>query len=118
MTTFTVRGQPVPKARPRVTRHGVYTPKKTADWEALVGWRYKEAGGELLNGTVALAVTFYRETRVKADLDNLVKAVGDSLNGIAYGDDNQVRHLEARVLYGCDEPRAVVTVKEVTDADN
>lgn len=111
MVTFIVEGQPVPKARPRVTSHGVYTPKKTADWEQLVGWRYKEAGGELLDGPVSLKMTFYRETRIRCDLDNVVKACADGLNGIAYEDDWQVHHLEAEIHYGCDEPRAVVEVK-------
>ena len=31
---FFVDGRPVPKGRPRVTRHGTYTPKSTREYEA------------------------------------------------------------------------------------
>ena len=40
----------------------------------------------------------------KPDLDNMVKAVGDAMNGIAYSDDSQIVSLKARKVYalvGC-----------------
>ena len=36
MAVFTIHAAPVGKARPRVTSHGTYTPKKTRDYEQLV----------------------------------------------------------------------------------
>lgn len=33
---FFVDGRPVPKGRPRVTRHGTYTPKSTREYEAAI----------------------------------------------------------------------------------
>ena len=42
-----VPGEPVPKARPRMTRSGhVYTPKRTADYEAAVKAAWRETGAE------------------------------------------------------------------------
>jgi len=36
--TLIIDGPPVPKARPRVTKRGVYTPLKSASYERTVGW--------------------------------------------------------------------------------
>ena len=33
---ITIPGNPVAKGRPRVSRYGTYTPKKTADFESYV----------------------------------------------------------------------------------
>ena len=35
----------------------------------------------------------------KPDIDNIAKAILDGLNGIAYGDDNQISELEIQKLY-------------------
>lgn len=108
---FVVDGQPIPKARPRVTRHGTYTPPKTAAWEELVGWSYKQARGPLFEGLVSVSMGFYRKTHVKVDADNLVKGLLDGLGGVAFHNDSQVRHIVAYVVYGSEEPRAEVIVK-------
>jgi len=107
---FIVSGDPVPKARPRVTRHGTYTEKRTKDYEEAVGWAYREAGGGLHEGNVGLRVTFWRCTRRRADLDNLVKGVADGLNGVAWSDDNQIVYLEAIKNYDSVEPRTEIEV--------
>jgi tetratricopeptide (TPR) repeat protein len=41
--SFTVDGEPQGKARPRVTRHGTYTPVKTKEYEKAVQWYMKAA---------------------------------------------------------------------------
>lgn len=111
--SFVVEGQPVPKARPRVTKHGTYTPRRTREWQQLVGWQYKMEKGPMLKGDVALDVTLHRRGRRRADWDNLGKAVADALNGIAYNDDRQVVDAHVRVVYGADAPRAEVTLREI-----
>lgn len=111
---FVVPGDPVPKARPRVTRHGTYTPQRTRDYEEAVGWAYREAGGSLHEGPMGLRVIFWHSTRRRADLDNLIKAIADSLSGIAWKDDSQIVYLEASKNINTDEPRAEVEVWEWT----
>ncbi len=102
--SFTVVGDPVPKARARTVRKGgrtwSFTPKKVTMWEKVVKEEASKYFPEPFNGPVALALAFYMKrpkSRKKdnyvmttPDLDNLEKAVLDGLNGIAYGDDKQV----------------------------
>lgn len=98
-----------------MTEHGTYTPSRTAQWEELVGWSYKEAGGRMMKGQVALYVTFRRKGQRRADIDNMIKSLVDGLNGVAYEDDQQVRRLVADVVYGCDEPGAAITIRRIDD---
>ena len=48
----------------------------------------------------------------KPDIDNVIKAVLDALNGIAYKDDARVVELEARKVYG-NEPGVAVEIHAV-----
>ena len=47
----------------------------------------------------------------KPDLDNIAKAILDSLNGIAYKDDSQIVSLLISKKYS-DRPRVEITLKE------
>lgn len=131
---FIIHAAPVGKARPRVTTHGTYTPKKTKDYEALVQREYKAQCRDIYFGTGAIAVmieAYYpipksasktkrqrmlsgeiRPT-VKPDADNVMKAVCDALNGIAYYDDAQIVESHFLKLYG-EEPKVHVTIETAT----
>ena len=127
---FIIHAAPVGKARPRVTAHGTYTPKKTKDYEALVQREYKAQCRDIYFGTGAIAVmieAYYpipksasktkrqrmlsREIRptVKPDFDNVCKAVCDALNGIAYYDDAQIVEVGFIKMYD-DSPRVKVRI--------
>lgn len=111
--TFTVIGKPVPKGRPRVNRNGhAYTPARTLDWEAQVGWAARAAmkGREPLTGPCRVELIF-RGAHGSADTDNLAKAVLDGMNTIAYLDDKQVRKLHCERAQGA--PGVDVTVAEL-----
>ena len=96
MIQFEVDGRPVPKARPRVINGHPYTPKTTRDWEELVGWQAKIAMAGKPPLEAELGVTLYfRGAHGSADLDNLVKAVLDGMNGIVYRDDKLISKLTA-----------------------
>lgn len=88
---FDVPGTPRPKARPRVTAHGTYTPKEAAAWERTVGLAALSAGmrphpkGQRVTVTVWLC-----GVGKSGDVDNYLKAILDGLNGVAYEDDRQV----------------------------
>jgi len=132
---FTVPGTPVAKARPRVDTRGArprtYTPDNTASFENRVRLFATEAGARLLEGPVGIVILAgfpmpkgdqrkrtpqpMRWRPRKPDLDNVVKAVKDALNGIAYSDDGQVVEIRARkVDMAQGEPaRTIVTVREL-----
>jgi len=123
--SFTVEGEPVPKARPRTVRKGgktwSYTPKRVAQWEDAIREEALKFFDEPFNGPIALSLTFYikrpksrrKENFVVTtpDIDNLEKAVLDSLNEVAYLDDKFVVVKNSVKLY-CrkGKPRVEVTV--------
>ncbi len=133
MRKFEVLGAPVGKARPRVTKWGTYTPKKTVNYENLVKFSYlqKYGGRDPLEGYLRLTIRFYmpivKSTSKKnralmlegkilpdkmPDIDNMVKSIADALNGIAYEDDKQVIELHAYKYYS-NLPRAEVEIEKI-----
>lgn len=105
-----IEATPVAKERPRYTRYGgVYTPKRTADFEATVAAAWREQQGETL---IEKPVTLWVNVGVvnmKKDLDNMVKSIADGLNGVAWLDDRQVVELHAW-KYPADKGREFVNV--------
>lgn len=133
---FVIEGDPKGKERPRVTKSGfAYTPKQTVIYENLVKLEYKrQCGTTWFPKETALDVriaAYYpipsskpKKTKKlmeensirpikKPDCDNVIKAILDSLNQIAYYDDTQVVDLQIRKFYS-QKPRVVVTIKEAT----
>lgn len=133
---FTIPGEPVAKARARATmiagRARMYTPAKTERFEARVALFAQQAmqGRPPFDGAVALTVVALfpvseswpkkrkaaalegRELHTKKpDLDNVIKAVKDGMNGIVWRDDAQVAILrECRKGYDA-LPRVHVMVE-------
>jgi Holliday junction resolvase RusA-like endonuclease len=71
----------------------------------------KVAGlGEMIDGGVSVSLWVYRAAQ-RGDLDNRIKVLLDSLQGIAYKDDKQVRELHAFLEDDKDNPRVVVEVE-------
>lgn len=138
MLSFEIPGDPVAKARPRATmmmgRAHLYTPAKTEKYEARVAIFAQQAmaGRPVFEGPVALSVTALfpippswtkkRQAAARAgaehhtkkpDLDNVLKAIKDGLNGVAWKDDSQVCVLrDCRKGYS-DTPRVLVTVEPI-----
>ena len=103
--TIVVRGEPTPKARPRVVNGHAYTPKRTKDAEKEVAYAWlKEYGAKKISSPINIEIIFNmrppqgkRTSHVqkRPDIDNLVKTILDGLNGVAYLDDKQVYRLTA-----------------------
>lgn len=129
--SFTIDGEPVGKARPRMnTRTGrAYTPDKTRIYEEYTKMLYKSKVKHYFEGYVRLTIkAFYgiarsdskkiKEQKVnntlrpskKPDIDNVIKLIADSLNEIAYKDDTQIVEIEAMKYYS-DNPRVEVTIE-------
>lgn len=132
--SFVVKGEPVAKGRPRVSKFGTYTPEKTVNYENLVQFSYLEKykDKELLEGPLRMEVYLffsipksYTNKKVKEiksknmahdkkpDASNCLKSIEDALNAIAYKDDNQIVELYIEKKYTLENPRAEVIIKRL-----
>ena len=116
---FVIPGKPVPKQRPRFGGGKVWTPKKTKDFENLVGYCANLAIIDQklvcpVKAPVKLTIELYsvgtlpyrcrviRSSTGKSeafevgDLDNLAKSMMDGMNKVVYDDDRQVVDLSIR----------------------
>ena len=83
-----------------------------------VGRAYKEKAAEsarnqcanIVKGDVSVTLDVYRP-RKSGDLDNAMKGLLDSLSGIAWHDDKQITHIEARRFDDKANPRVVVRIR-------
>lgn len=135
---FYIPGPPRGKGRPRATIRGqhaaVYTDSKTAAYENLVRMACFEAmrktAQDAFVGPVSVSVTCKYPTpknpskrkleeflsgeekpTKKPDLDNVLKAVLDGINGVAFKDDAQVVNITSSKYYSL-EPGVQVIVRE------
>jgi crossover junction endodeoxyribonuclease RusA len=87
---ISVAGAPIPLQRSRTsgTRH--YLPARSKAYRETVQAEWLTAGLPSV-GTAAFAASMrFYGARSNADLDNLVKAILDALNGLAFADDRQL----------------------------
>lgn len=108
-TTFYVK--PLGKARPRLSKRGVFTPQKQVNAEAEIRWLAKKENPEkhLKDVPLMARMTFqFKKPKtskrqfptVRPDLDNLIKSVADALNDMLYDDDQQIVRIYAEKIYG------------------
>jgi len=126
-------GESVGKARPRVSRHGTYTPRKSARYEHALRMEACRcmAGREPLDCAVAMEVTaclpipqsWPKRRKQQAedgliyatktpDVDNIAKMAADALNGVVYRDDKRITEMLVRKVYS-NTPRLVIDVEPV-----
>lgn len=123
---FEVPGKVVGKGRPRLNTYTgiVYTPTKTKDYETLVEQYFllKYPKFKILEGRIKVSIVAYfsipKNTKKsdinemldnnisptkKPDIDNIVKAVLDSMNKFAFKDDNQITKLEVEKIFSLED---------------
>ena len=113
MIDLVIHGKPVGKARPRFSRRGnkvvTFTPRETQIYEQNIKALAQVAmlGKAMLEGPVKVTITAYFSHKKKTgwhisrpDIDNVVKAVLDGLNGVVFADDAVVAQLVASKHYG------------------
>lgn len=105
-------GEPVPKARARVTRRGTFTPKRTVKSECDLAWVLQaHIVRRPLAGPLALVALFYRSDQRICDADNLLKLVKDAGNRAQiWHDDSQIVACAALVDVDTDNPRTVIAL--------
>ena len=131
---FEVPGKVIGKGRPRLNSYTgvVYTPTRTKDYESLVEQYFllKYPRFKALEGRIKINIIAYfsiPKTTKKADInemlennisptkkpdiDNIVKAVLDSMNKFAFKDDNQITKLEVEKKYSL-EDKVYVKIEE------
>lgn len=130
--TLTIPGKPFAKQRPRFSRAQMraFTPKETVAFERVVQQIAALKFDQPMEGPVKITVlaTFgvpkswskkkteehiNRPHTQRPDLDNVVKAIKDALNRIAYADDGQVAQVVASKVWG-PEGQTVVHVEKAT----
>lgn len=139
-TEFIIPGEPKAKGRPRVIRKGefskAYTPKDTVMYENLVRLEYEtQCKGKFFEKGIPLKmyVTAYhsipkstskKKTQMmlegilrplkKPDSSNILKAIEDSLNTVAYHDDAQI--VETIITrYYSEKPCVKVIIEELEE---
>ena len=123
---FEVPGKVIGKGRPRLNSYTgvVYTPTRTKDYESLVEQYFllKYPRFKALEGRIKVNIIAYfsiPKTTKKADInemlennisptkkpdiDNIVKAILDSMNKFAFKDDNQITKLEVEKKYAIED---------------
>lgn len=130
---FKIPGKAAGKGRPRVTRHGTYTPKNTVQYMNAVrsayGDRYYFGDTPVFMHVVSYFAIPKSTTKKqlntiiengyyyphKPDGDNILKAIKDALNGIAYPDDAWVvsEHIDRMYAKPGENPRTEVTIYDI-----
>lgn len=132
--TFFIPGKPRGKGRPRFCNGRAYTDEQTREYEERIAWNYRRIAGKFrFQDDVFLRVRVQQQMPVpqsasktrkaemlggrtfpsaKPDLDNVVKAVLDGLNGVAYKDDARVVGIHSVKIYS-DNPGVLVEVSRM-----
>ena len=112
-----IRGKPIPLQRSRTRSGKHYLPARSTAYRELVQTTWMVSGRpELGDAPFTMSARFYG-ARANADLDNLVKAVLDALNGLAITDDSQLACLSGCHKLPVDErgPRAEIELWPAID---
>ncbi len=124
-----IDGNPVPYARPRVTRHGTYNPrhKEKKNIASLLSSHKFKRLTEPLKATLIFSLPIPKSTSKKnraamlahtivptkkPDIDNLIKFILDCANGVLFEDDKQIIQLVASKQYS-ESPSTILHIETI-----
>ena len=119
---------PKPKQRPRFSKGKAYTPQQTRQYEQSIKVLSAHHFTDLMEGALKLELNFYFKRpkkpktafkESKPDLTNLIKAVEDGLEGVAYANDAKIVEINAVKKYASpgDVPHVLVCLTKLDKAD-
>lgn len=98
---------PYPPSANRYLRHtgrGTYRTSTADCYRASVATRARIAGACIIDGAASLVATLHPKLTTKGtasktclDLDNCIKVLCDSLQGVCYANDKQLRHISLTI---------------------
>lgn len=107
--------EPVPFKRVSAGEGRRFNPRRYRAFKEELGWQARLVIKEPFKSAVSIRLKVYRQMPPESlrfgDVDNHLKAVLDSLNGIAYLDDRQV--VVAQVSLHRGEPRLEIELEEL-----
>jgi Holliday junction resolvase RusA-like endonuclease len=107
-----VDGDPQSKARPRFGQGRTYTSKAAREAEKQMARHLREMCPESFTGNVAVACVFFRPNRQRIDVDNMLKHICDSGNGVLWRDDSQVTAIVGIAEFDANHSRTVIAISE------
>lgn len=84
-----------------------YKSKAYADWCDNAGWLLKSQGIQKVDGPYGLEITFGRHLS-RADIDNLIKPISDTLNKVGATDDD--KFMDSVTITRAERPDVRITV--------
>ena len=111
----------IPFNRPRFKNGRGFNSARYSEFKENLGYKARTAmkGREPIKGAFKISIDFYKKSRQEflnknfGDLDNFIKSVMDSLNGICYEDDAQCVEFTRCRKFKSDEPKIIITIEEV-----
>jgi crossover junction endodeoxyribonuclease RusA len=113
--SFTVHGDPIPKARPRFVKGRTYTDPRSVAAEGLVKATARRGGVLKMAGPLRVRLSYFRRTKRLADLDNLAKLTCDALNGLAWNDDSQIEEMHLLRAHDPLNPRTEIEISTLSN---
>ena len=123
MIKFTADIEPVPFNRPRFNIGKVFNSSRYSAFKKELGYKARAAmnGKKIITGAFKISVDIYKKSKQNilnknfGDLDNFIKAVMDSLNGICFLDDAQCVEFKRCRKFKSDKPKIVIKIEEVKE---
>jgi Holliday junction resolvase RusA-like endonuclease len=124
---YVIKGDPIPLARARHGKHGVWDSQKSEKLIAGISLRNQHGNKPLLTGPLRMNVVFYlplsktmaKKLKMpysyhyfKPDISNMLKFIEDIATGIIYKDDCLIAKVTMKKVYDS-EPRTEFSVKEL-----